>query len=127
MGFIQHRQIKFRDFDLDTNTVRYFDLDKYDRNEHDCYGNITEFTGLKDKNGKDIYEGDLITIIYPYSGKTAKGVAVIVFSNNYVGGWVATVDYKITLNIGTRLNYIEVVGNVYENADLVPTAAQHSI
>ena len=34
------REIKFRDFDFDTNTIRYFDLDMYNKYEHDNYGNI---------------------------------------------------------------------------------------
>ena len=61
MGFIQKREIKFRDFDFDTKKVRHFNLDNYDKNEHDSYGNITEFTGTKDKNGKDIIKDKLDT------------------------------------------------------------------
>ena len=55
-----NRQIKFRDFCFDTNKMRYFDLDHYDKNEHDCFGNIMQFTGLVDKNGVEIFEGDIV-------------------------------------------------------------------
>ena len=55
------REIKFRDFCFDTNKMRYFDLDHYDKNEHDCFGTIMQFTGLVDKNGVEIYENDLIS------------------------------------------------------------------
>ena len=53
-------EFKFRDFDLNTQTMRYFDIDKYDRQEHDCYGNMMQFINSKDKDGKDVYCGDIL-------------------------------------------------------------------
>lgn len=79
---------------------------------------VMQYTGLKDKNGIEIYEGDLITIMNPFIKQEAIGVAEIVFSHEYVGGWVAQSanDY---LNIGTRTHMISVVGNKYENPELL--------
>lgn len=75
---------------------------------------VGQFTGLLDKNGKKVFEGDLVTIYDAYNACTAKGVAEIRFSYEYVGGWVASSDGKDALNIGTRMNLVEVVGNVWD-------------
>lgn len=61
MGFLQKRELKFRDYDLETETIRHFNLDTYDKNEHGCYGNVTRFAFEKDDNGVDIYEGDILS------------------------------------------------------------------
>jgi uncharacterized phage protein (TIGR01671 family) len=84
-----------------------------------CSEMVMQFTGLHDKNGKEIYEGDLISIINPYDGAETKDVARVVFSNGYVGGWVLTVNDKDFLNIGTREKQLIVVGNIYENKKLL--------
>jgi uncharacterized phage protein (TIGR01671 family) len=81
---------------------------------------LSQYTGLKDMNYKDIYEGDFVEISDPYNGQFAKGVANIIFSQGYVGGWVAQHDGNV-LNIGTRTKYIRVVGNIFENPDLLET------
>ena len=54
------REIKFRDWNPETKEMRYFDLDWYDREEHNSWWNIMQFTWLKDKNWIDIYEWDII-------------------------------------------------------------------
>lgn len=73
---------------------------------------IQQFTGLKDCNGKEVYEGDIIKYIYEY-GKDDKEESYEIVS--YEAGAFSCcgfVDPTDTING-------EVVGNIYENPDLV--------
>lgn len=68
-------------------------------------------TGLKDKNGKLIYEGDVVNgSCGVYWGK------MIVEYN--VAGFVLNKNGKY-LNFLEGDNYIEVIGNIYENKELL--------
>ena len=72
---------------------------------------ILQCTGIKDKNGKLIYEGDVVNgSCGVYWGK------MIVEYN--VAGFVLNKNGKY-LNFLEDENYIEVIGNIYENKDLL--------
>jgi uncharacterized phage protein (TIGR01671 family) len=78
---------------------------------------VMQFTGLLDKNGKDIYDGDIIKW-----GFTGENIGIIEWDNK-------NFEYCITLN--KRLfespnglkdfwsDRIEVIGNIYENPELL--------
>lgn len=110
------REIKFRIWDkIDkfmSGPFEVIDLagtKRIDENlqRHSVY---MQYTGLKDKNGKEIFEGDIV--LYTDFGGD-KNHLVVEWSENdgaFLFGWVRT-DYAISKG--------EVVGNIYENPELL--------
>ena len=79
-----------------------------------------QYTGLKDKNGVDVFEGDYLSWISFESHKEFKGE--VVFSK---GSFCMVVglkghNYKVPLHeLSDSDNLIEVLGNIYENPELL--------
>lgn len=79
---------------------------------------IMQFTGLKDKNGVDIYEGDLIRFAdkYTYVVKFEDAKFVGYHANNDWGKWGDI--YKLAEPEFDKYGYF-VIGNIYQNKELL--------
>lgn len=74
---------------------------------------LMQYTGLKDKNDKEIYEGDIIKHL-----KYNQGIYQVVYTPENTGYDLILVDGQsgMHLSIGCEPN-IEIIGNIYENPD----------
>ena len=99
-----------------------------------CYvdeDTIGQFTGLLDKNGKEIYEGDIITADwYPfYSDGKPNYVAVVEWDDCGFGAWFELHKDSTArgISIGCPVmdfdsesaSSFEVIGNIFDNPDLI--------
>lgn len=80
---------------------------------------IGQFTGLLDKNSNKIFEGDILKLYDPYADVWSVNGAKVVFSYKYAGGWVLESTELKHLNIGTRTQHVEIIGNIHDNPELL--------
>ena len=73
---------------------------------------IEQYTGLKDKNGKEIYEGDIVQ-----DGKGGKCRVGWTDSEAHFGLYVGK-QMELTDFIWMRGEDLEVIGNIHENPEL---------
>lgn len=74
-----------------------------------------QFTGLKDKNGKEIYEGDIVIRTYNFISDENPFIGVVMFDKCRF--WIDNLSYKVPLF--KEFDDIGVIGNIYKNPELI--------
>lgn len=129
-----NRIIKFRGKSLNTGHWVYGDLIQRGKRKFVEYEvdpvTVGQFIGLFDKNGQEIYEGDIVRKI-TCSGYPDNIVGEIVFRNGLFG--IKNDDqYRLSVSIlvessewvdgnasGTSTYEYEVIGNIYDNSQSI--------
>ena len=96
-----------------------FDNDNFDIPEEVIW---LQYTGLKDKNGKKIYEGDIATQHKLRTEHFGELNHEIIFYPDYCGFAVATMSEDGKERFIGRIEKgieLEVIGNIYENPELL--------
>jgi uncharacterized phage protein (TIGR01671 family) len=127
------REIKFRAWDkenkkwrhgsdflfTDSGSVLLYDIEEGRklpnltgkwREDEDGNIELVQFTGLKDKNGKPIYEGDIVR--RHWSGGKPEDQPVVFTEAAFMWG-------EGKRATGLNGNWAEVIGNIYENPELL--------
>ena len=98
----------------------YLDWREFENGETYNGAVLMQSTGLKDKNGKEIYEGDIVK----YKASCNTFTEEVAYDKNFAGFGVMDAYADIIFSFGELaedigLHSLEVVGNKYENPELL--------
>jgi uncharacterized phage protein (TIGR01671 family) len=115
---VLHKDVEFIRSGIEDNDWIIFKSDKQKLENDAVFDNpyfqkqikLMQYTGLKDKNGVEIYEGDIVK-------GTIFGIAFVKYEHNSFVLWNKgsySRDYRNYVH-----ENIEVIGNIYENYELL--------
>ena len=122
------RTIKFRAWDGEKMTPEFYIGSYLSMN---YTGKLMQYTGLKDKNGKEIYEGDILYVEYEKS-RYLNNFDIYLNKRYHVVEWkgqgfnVPDIDGDFRQSLCTAIHNRdketpkwEVIGNIYETPELI--------
>lgn len=127
-------RFRFRAWHAEQGEMRHFEFEEY----LGGYGLMNPYIGgekavwmqstaLTDKNGQEIFEGDIVRLRFPiFDGKDHRKVIDYCYENGEVLWQSEFASYWLELSqtgeqlCGEAPEDYEVVGNIYENPELLP-------
>lgn len=89
---------------------------------------VLQYTGLKDKNNTEIYDGDIAEFKYPHD-KRFKEIGIITHSAEkacFVIKMIRDTVQEFELYRGVANSYLKVIGNKFENPELLEESERHN-
>jgi len=96
--------IEYSHLSFSSNQEKYYGICVIDEDDIDL-NNPMQYIGIKDVNGKEIYEGDIVNVRGSYN------IIVEFIEGSY--------NPDIILSIGTPRKSLKVIGNIYDNPELL--------
>ena len=113
------REILFRGKRIDNDEWVYGDLVRIGNKSYITHcvdpDTVGQYTGLTDKNGKKIFEGDIVVV--PLSGKSAKGI--VEYFKTDICGFVVITQPEYSNYVLQKNSTYEVIGNIHDNPELL--------
>ncbi|WP_460223359.1 YopX family protein [Bacillus cereus] len=122
---MEMREISFRAWDLGAESMVDWESIKLHFSEHIDHEMVVvmQYTGLKDKNGKEIYEGDILDL--SSEDDSVIRCEIVYQAPSFCRKW----HHANTIRLRQReiepmawnTHLYEVIGNIYENPELLKT------
>lgn len=118
------REIKFRIWHKQYKEMYYWGGDAFVKKDRLCFTLenvfvdyksdfiVMQYTGRKDKDGKEIYEGDIIA----WDKSSLSGIGYVIFNS---GSWCLKDNYMVEMFDSLGISRASIIGNIHEDEDIL--------
>ena len=117
------REIKFRAWNKVSKCFFMWDLSFAFNGTDELWGSVEQFTGLHDKNGQPIYEGDIVNfegwVFFSGIIQSKKDKHEVVKWDEEKTGFFPFNFYDVSYDVYNKPGDCEIIGNIHEKPELL--------